>query len=313
MRSWPTQRKFTVAIWITLTAGYVIWQGIPFDRATQLLMILTASLAFSVGTTTRVARVFADWVPFFVLLYGYDYSRGAADTFGFKVRVEEIYNIELSWFGWLFDGQIPTVWLQQHLYDSNQIAWWESLVALVYVSHFVVPWAIVGILYVRNRALWAMFARRVLIISLAALITYILIPAAPPWYAAKQGLSEPVARIATRGWEIIGLPIAGQIISLGQGVVNQVAAIPSLHAGMAVTISLFFWSRSGFKLRTFFVGYVSLMTFALVFGGEHYIFDAILGLGYALAVEFGARFWEGRYGESRSISTKTIKTMAKTP
>jgi len=310
MRSWPKERKSAVAIWLTLTGGYVIWQGIPFDRATQLLIILTASLAFAVGTTTRAARVFADWVPFFVLLYGYDYSRGAADTFGFKIRDEEIYNIELSWFGWLFNGQIPTVWLQQHLYDPNQTAWWESLVSLVYVSHFVVPWAIVGILYIKNRALWIMFARRVITISLAALITYILIPAAPPWYAAKEGLSEPVARIATRGWEIIGLPIAGEIISLGQGVVNQVAAIPSLHAGMAVTISLFFWARAGLMLRTFLVGYVSLMTFALVFGGEHYIFDAILGLGYAFAVEFGARFWESRRGHSRAILTTN---KAKTP
>lgn len=309
MRSWPKERKFAVAIWITLTGGYVIWQGIPFDRATQLLIILTASLAFAVGTTTRAIRVFADWVPFFVLLYGYDYSRGAADTFGFKVRVEEIYNIELSWFGWLFNGQIPTVWLQQHLYNPNQTAWWESLVALVYVSHFVVPWAIVGILYIKNRALWIMFARRVITISFAALITYILVPAAPPWYAAKEGLSEPVARIATRGWEIIGLPIAGQIISLGQGVVNQVAAIPSLHAGMAVTISLFFWARAGLMLRTFLVCYVSLMTFALVFGGEHYIFDAILGLGYALAGEFGARFWESRRGQSRAkLTTNKAKT-----
>ena len=121
MRSWPRVRKFAVAIWVTLTGGYVIWQGIPFDRATQLLIILTASLAFAVGTTTRAVRVFADWVPFFVLLYGYDYSRGAADTFGFKVRVEEIYNIELSWFGWLFDGQIPTVWLQQHCITRTKL------------------------------------------------------------------------------------------------------------------------------------------------------------------------------------------------
>jgi hypothetical protein len=304
MQSWPIERKFAVAIWVTLAGGYVIWQGIPFDRATQLLMIVTASLAFAIGTTTRAARVFADWVPFFLLLYGYDYSRGAADTFGFKVRVEEIYNIELSWFGWLFNGQIPTVWLQQNLYNPNQVAWWESLVALVYVSHFFVPWALVGILYIKNRALWAMFARRVITISFASLITYLLVPAAPPWYAAKEGIGEPVARIATRGWEIIGLPIAGQIISLGQGVVNQVAAIPSLHAGMAVTISLFFWARAGLKLRTFFVFYVSLMTFALVFGGEHYIIDAILGLGYALAVEFGSQIWESRRSESRKMLSK---------
>lgn len=292
MINWPAERKLAVTIWLGLTIGYILWQGIPFDRATQLLIIITASLAFTIGTTTGQLRVFADWVPFFVLLYGYDYSRGAADTLGFKVRIEEIYNIELSWFGWLFDGQIPTVWLQQRLYDPNQIAWWESLVALVYVSHFVVPWAIVGVLYVKNRELWAKFARRVVSISFAALITYILIPAAPPWFAAREGLSEPIERIATRGWELIGLPIAGQIISLGQGVVNQVAAIPSLHAGMAVTITLFFWARVGLKFKAFLIFYIALMFFALVFGGEHYIFDAILGAGYAVAVEFGCRTWE---------------------
>jgi hypothetical protein len=292
MRSWPADRKLAVTIWLGLTIGFVLWQGIPFDRATQLLIIITASLAFTIGTTTGPLRVFADWVPFFVLLYGYDYSRGAADTLGFKVRIEEIYNIELSWFGWLFDGQIPTVWLQQRLYDPDQIAWWESLVALVYVSHFFVPWAIVGVLYVKNRDQWAKFARRVVSISFAALITYIFIPAAPPWLAAREGLSEPIERIATRGWELIGLPIAGQIISLGQGVVNQVAAIPSLHAGMTVTITLFFWARVSLMFKAFLIFYIALMFFALVFGGEHYIFDAILGAGYAVAVEFGCRTWE---------------------
>jgi hypothetical protein len=304
MFNWPAERKLAVTIWLGLTIGYVLWQGIPFDRATQLLIIITASLAFTIGTTTGPLRVFADWVPFFVLLYGYDYSRGAADTLGFKVRIEEIYHIELSWFGWLFDGQIPTVWLQQRLYDPNQIAWWESLVALVYVSHFVVPWAIVGVLYVKNRELWAKFARRVVAISFAAPITYILIPAAPPWFAAREGLSDPIVRIATRGWELIGLPIAGQIISLGQGVVNQVAAIPSLHAGMAVTITLFFWARVGLKFKAFLVFYIALMFFALVFGGEHYIFDAILGAGYAVAVEYGCRTWEQRRDSSEKNLAK---------
>lgn len=294
MRDWPRSRQIAVLIWAGLCIEYVIFQGVPFDRATQLLMIITAALAFSVGSETKSWRVFADWIPFFVLLYGYDYSRGAADTFGFRVRVEEIYNIELSWFGWIFDGKIPTVYLQQHLYDPNHIAWWEAFVALVYVSHFVVPWAIVGTLYVKDRDLWAKFARRVIVISFAALVTYIFVPAGPPWYASRQGLCDPIVRIATRGWELLGIPIAGQIISLGQGVVNQVAAIPSLHAGMAVTISLFFWPRVGKPMRAFFIFYVSLMVFALVYGGEHYVFDALLGAGYAIAVESGCRLWERR-------------------
>ena len=292
--TWPRTRQIAVTIWATLAVSYVLWQGVPFDRATQLLLIITAALAFSVGSATKSWRVFADWIPFFVLLYGYDYSRGAADSFGFPVRVEEIYNIELAWFGGLFDGKIPTVYLQQHLYNPNQIAWWESLVALVYVSHFVVPWAIVGMLYVRDRMEWARFARRVIVISFAALLTYIFVPAAPPWYASQQGLCEEIVRIATRGWAVLGVPIAGQLITLGQGVVNQVAAIPSLHAGMAVTISLFFWPRAGRAIRIFLVVYVSLMVFALVFGGEHYVFDALLGAIYAAVVEFGCRIWERR-------------------
>ncbi|MEI6404948.1 MAG: phosphatase PAP2 family protein [Actinomycetes bacterium] len=291
-KDWPLGRKISVAVWSAIAALFLGVRGIPFDRATQILFTITAALAFSVGTTTKTWRIFADWLPFFALLYGYDYSRGAADTFGFPVRVAEIYNIELSWFGRFFDGQIPTVYLQQHFYHQDHVAWWEAGVALIYCTHFIVPWVIVGTLYVRNRERWAMFARRIITISFAALLTYVVVPAAPPWYAAKAGLCEPIARIVTRGWSILGLPIAGQIISLGQGVVNKVAALPSLHAGMTVTISLFFWPRASKWLRAFLAFYMSFMVFALVYGGEHYIFDALLGAGYAVVIEYACRQWE---------------------
>lgn len=293
-RNWPDSRKFAVTIWLGLWLLFFALEGIPFDRATQLLMIVSAALAFSVGASLGAARVFADWIPFFAFLYGYDYSRGAADTLGFPVRVEEIYNTELALFGWAFDGLTPNVWLQQHLYDPQAVAPWESLVTLMYCSHFVVPWAIVGTLYVRNRSRWAMFARRILAISFGALVTYILVPAAPPWYAAEVGLSSEVARISWRGWEALGIPVAGQWLQLGQGVVNAVAAIPSLHAGTAFTVSLFFWPVANRWLKAFFIFYMSFMVFTLVFGGEHYVFDALLGALYAVIVEFGSRMWEKR-------------------
>ena len=133
MTTWPRNRQIAVGIWAALVIAYVAFRGIPFDRATQILIIITAALAFSVSSETKSWRVFADWIPFFALLYGYDYSRGAADTFGFPVRVEEIYDIEMTLFGRLFDGKIPTVYLQQHLYNPNHIPWWEVFVALVYV------------------------------------------------------------------------------------------------------------------------------------------------------------------------------------
>lgn len=292
MTDWPVARKYAVGGWALVVGGYILIAGVPFDRANQIIIIISAALAFSVGTQTGPLRVFADWIPFFLLLYAYDFSRGAADQLGRTVLVQEIYDIEMSWFG--ISDQIPTVWLQQQLYNPVQVQTWEALVALIYVSHFVVPWAIIGTLYIRNHDLWRKFARRIILISIGALITYITLPAAPPWFAAREGIGQEVFRISTRGWEILGLPIAGQIISLGQGVVNQVAAIPSLHAGMAFLISIFFWNRSSLKMKIFLTFYVSGMVFALVYGGEHYIFDALLGGIYALGVEYGCRLWERR-------------------
>lgn len=292
MRDWPIARRYAVSIWVIVVATYLIFEGIPFDRANQIILIISAALVFSIGTETGPLRIFADWVPFFLLLYAYDFSRGAADQFGRPVLVKEIYDIELSWFG--IGNQIPTVWLQQRLYVPDQVQTWEALVALIYVSHFVVPWAIIGTLYIRNHDLWRKFARRIILISVSALVTYIVLPAAPPWFAAREGIGEEIFRISTRGWSVLGIPVAGQIISLGQGVVNQVAAIPSLHAGMAILISIFFWNRSGLRMKIFLSLYMSGMVFALVYGGEHYLFDAFLGGVYAIAVHFGARIWERR-------------------
>jgi len=292
MTEWPIARKYAVGLWIFTVIIYLFTLGIPFDRANQIVLIISAALVFSIGTDRGPLRIFADWIPFFLLLYAYDFSRGAADQFGRKILIAEIYDLELSWFG--ISNQIPTIWLQGKLYNPMQVPLWEALVALVYVSHFFVPWAIIGTLYIRNRDLWKKFARRIIIISLAALATYIALPAAPPWYAAQEGLSEEVFRISTRGWSVIGIPIAGQIIELGQGVVNQVAAIPSLHAGMAILISIFFWNRSKLNLKIFLSLYMLGMVFALVYGGEHYIFDAFLGGVYAVVVHYGCRVWEQR-------------------
>ena len=291
---WPTRRRVAVGLWLGAMVTYVGMVGIPFDRATQLLMLISAAVAFSVGTPARTTRVFADWIPFAALLYGYDYSRGAADRLGIAIHVTPVFITERTLFGWLCGGKIPSVCLQQHLYVPSHAQWWEALVTIVYCSHFVAPWVILGVLYVRNRVEWGRFARRLLTVSMAALVTYCAYPAAPPWFAAKIGLSDPLLRISTRGFQVLHLPIAGEWLSLGQGVVNKFAAVPSLHAGMTVTIAAYFWPRASRRLRSFLVVYVLGMAFALVYSGEHYVIDALLGWGYAIAVEAGVRAWERR-------------------
>jgi membrane-associated phospholipid phosphatase len=68
-----------------------------------------------------------------------------------------------------------------------------------------------------------------------------------------------------------------------QNYVNEVAAVPSLHAGVTLLISLFFWSRTR-RWRWLLVLYPLAMAVALVYLGEHYVSDVLLGWLYAVVV-----------------------------
>jgi hypothetical protein len=138
---------------------------------------------------------------------------------------------------------------------------------------------------VRDRARWAGYARMVLALSVAGLVTYVLYPAAPPWLAAKEHVVGPVHRLSSAGWEVLGLPRAGALLEHGEGAVNPVAAIPSLHTAFAVLLCLvLFPTARRVWQRVALVGYAALMPLVLVWAGEHYVIDTLLGALYAGAV-----------------------------
>jgi hypothetical protein len=268
-------------LWVGLALCFALTclhSGLPTDRIVLLGWVLAGLAVHAVaGGIRRVVRLVADWLPLVVLLLAYDASRGFADGLGATVHVTEPAAVDR----WLGGGALPTVVLQQH-WDA---AWWEGLAALVYGSHFVLTPLVLGILWVRNRARWARLAQSVLGLSAAGLVTYVLYPAAPPWLAARQGVIEPVRRLSGAGWEVLGLPRAGAVLADSQGQVNQVAAVPSLHTAFAVLICLtLFPVARQVWMRVGLVAYAVLMPLVLVWSGEHYVIDTILGAAYAVAV-----------------------------
>jgi hypothetical protein len=252
--------------------------GLPTDRVVLLGWVL-AGLAVhaAVEGLRRVVRLLADWLPLAGLLLAYDASRGFADQLGATVHVREPAAVDR----WLGGGALPTVVLQHH-WDA---AWWEALAALVYGSHFVVTPLVLAVLWVRDRARWARYARLVLALSAAGLVTYVLYPAAPPWLAAKDGVIEPVRRLSAIGWDVLGLPHAGALLTDSQGQVNKVAAVPSLHTAFAVLVCfvLFPVARRAW-MRIGLATYAVLMPLVLVWSGEHYVVDTLLGALYAAGV-----------------------------
>ena len=257
------------------------------------MWIIAGIFAANFGRPWRAqAKILLDWLPFLGFLVIYDYTRGFAATLGMPTHVTQPVAAEKA----LFFGHVPTVWLQQHFFDPNQVHWWDFLASLVYFSHFIVAWAVAGVLYVRSRRLWGSFARHILVLSYAGLVTYVLYPAAPPWYASNEGVIGPVTRIASRGWDALGLHSASALIARGQAGVNEVAAIPSLHAGFAFMVAVFFWPRVSRRWRVALLVYAGAMGLTLVYAGEHYVVDELLGYGYVAVVALAVAWWERRRG-----------------
>ena len=259
-------------------AGTCLVKGLPTDRIVLLGWVVAGLALYAVvDGVRRLGRLLADWFPLVALLLAYDASRGVADGLGAAVHVTEPAAADR----WLGAGHLPTVVLQAH-WDA---AWWEAVATLVYASHFVVTPLVLAILWIRDRKRWVTYARLVIALSAAGLLTYVLYPAAPPWLAAKDGVIEPVRRLSGAGWEVLGLPRAGALLADSQGQVNQVAAVPSLHTAFAVLTCLVLLpvARRTWQ-RLLLLAYGPTMALVLVWSGEHYVVDTLLGAAYAGAV-----------------------------
>lgn len=314
------QRRLDIVRWIAVAAWLLVvvfrtWTtGFAFNRELLLVYVCTGLLAASIGRHRRMGQVVLDWLPFALVLAVYDLSRGAALFLG----TATLWHPQVEADRWMFFGVMPTVWLQEHL-KMPQPPWWEVVVSTVYMSFFILPYVVAGVLWLRNRAAWKAFVVRFLALQFIALGVYILWPAAPPWAAARctaeeitggpadpdcmyrkaglpdggllgpmtthqPGANPVVERISTRGWDNLHLHTARALVDEGQAIVNQVAAIPSLHAALTAMVSIFLWRRVGAIWRPLLVAYPLTMAFLLVYTAEHFVFDLLLGWVFAVIV-----------------------------
>ncbi len=328
-------RRVTVAIWALTLLVLLSTRTMSFSRSYVLLAIAIGLAAASIGRR-NILSVVRDWLPFGILLAIYDSTRGIAAFLGMPTQWAWPVDADR----WMF-GVVPTVWLQEHL-KMSEPQWWEVITSAVYMSYFIVPYALAGYLWLRDRVQWKKFVLRFIAIFFLGLIGYIMVPAAPPWAAAKcttaevvdgpafppcitepvqdapgGGLLGPVEptnpgaapyteRISSRGWDVLHFGPVRTVLEQGQEKSNQVAAIPSLHAGVTALLAMFMWSRTKTLGRTLFTGYALIMAFTLVYSAEHYVIDVLLGWGLAALVMIGSN-----YGEKAWYRRKARKAVDK--
>ena len=282
-------------MYFAVASGFMVWHG-SFLTPDQFIIVgfLVALLL------ARPLQFLKDWAPFVVLLLGYEYLRGLAPQLGMRVNLTPMIAADR----WLFGG-IPTVQLQRAFYDPQHLRFYDYLFTVVYMLHFILPLVFAFLVWMRDRSRYHRFVAALITLSFAGFLTYVLFPAGPPWMAAQKGLIPPVQDVfATTLGKFItpgGVPTVYGIMGP-----NPVAAMPSLHAAYPVLVYLFlvrFYGRKGHL----FLPYVLLVGISIVYTGQHYVIDALVGALYAL-VAFAVteycwrRFFEhDRVAQSREL------------
>lgn len=280
-----------------VSAVLVVLLGIPERRDVVAAWVLLGLLCFSLTDLRGYARgVVVDWLPFIAILIGYDTLRGTA---GHLFGVHYLPQLEVDRA--LFGGTAPTVTLQRWLWHGR-VVWYDMIPWGVYITHFFATPILAAVLWEIDRDRFRRFALLVVALSLAGLITYAFYPAAPPWMASQADVMAPTTGIIPAVWHSLNLHSAGGLIESGYRYSNNVAAVPSLHAGFSLLITITVWPRERRWLRPLVASYPLLMAFSLIYTGEHYFSDVLLGWAYTIAVAASARALLRHRAERRSGS-----------
>ncbi|MBA3779990.1 MAG: phosphatase PAP2 family protein [Chloroflexi bacterium] len=274
-----------VVAYVALLSALMIARGIAVTPD-----VLLVAMGLAAALLGRGRLFLRDWVPFIALFFAYELMRGYADDLGAAVHVTDIIALERL----LHLGALPTEvlqhWFRPAAGSFDAIA---VMATIVYFLHFPLPLAIGFLLWLRRRRVFYDYVAALIVLCLAGFATYLVLPVAPPWWAAERGaLAGPdglplVAYLKPEGFEQLAsaLGFDGRYLytyTFYQVAPNPVAAFPSLHAAFPFLAFLFAHRAFG-RVGWLVFGYFLAVVFAIVYLADHYLVDAYAGVIYAAA------------------------------
>jgi len=189
------------------------------------------------------------------------------------------YREPIEWERSLF-GVIPSAYLQEKLYREGEVSLLDWVAILTYIAHIPLPFFFASFIWFKDREMYKKYSATFLVLAYAGLLTFLLYPASPPWLAGLVGYINGVKKLydeISSSLNLIILPTLYYWINA-----NEVAAIPSLHAAFPLLTSIYSFKMWGKKGLIVFL-YPIATSFSLVYLGEHYVVDVLLGFLYVFA------------------------------
>ncbi len=194
-------------------------------------------------------------------------------------------------------GKLPNLRLQRAFSRPGEVTALDRALAVIHWAWFIEPHLALTWILLRREARFPESARQMAAAFDLGCAVYFAVPTAPPWWAAQEGVmadqlgldgdraGAPVRRVMVevgeRAWGRAWPALYG---SLGG---NPWAAMPSLHFATSLLAAILL-SETGPLAGTAGWTYAVTLAFALVYLGEHYAIDLVVGAALVAAVRRGA-------------------------
>ena len=250
--------------YLSLIFGVMLWRGISIEPEWVVLALLLIAIAMGRGRSFVV-----DWLPFLVLFFAYEAMRGFASKTGFAPH--DLSGLERA----VFAGTIPTVTLQRAFYHPGVVSPQDVIAMFFYFMHFPLPIVVGFIFWVNSREHYRRFVAALLLMCFIAFATYLFFPSAPPWYQFHGEVVKINNETVKYLWQ--GKYFVSEIYTSFNP--NQFAAFPSLHAAFPALAAAYAWRR--YRALSFaLIGWSLAVMLSIVYLGEHYVVDALVGYIY---------------------------------
>jgi membrane-associated phospholipid phosphatase len=242
-------------------------------------------------TRARDAAVFGLQMWAFTIIHELPYDR--PDRLRERLRIG--YPIAIDRV--LGAGELPNVRLQRAFSRPGEVTRLDRILAVVHWAWFAEPHLALVWILVRNNDRFPRAARQMAAAYDIGCAIYYALPTAPPWWAAENGYVA--AHEGRAGEEIVAAAAPPRLrrvmVEVGEGTWgrawpalysslggNPWAAMPSLHFSTSLLAAMLL-SESGPVAGAAGWSYAITLAFALVYLGEHYVVDLLVG-GAVVAV-----------------------------
>ena len=289
LRRWmvglPSSRVFWVRVGLSLTLVAV---SLLTNRSFLGwgLFVIFAIMLVPIG---RARSFLISFVPYAAVWFIFTALRSLSD----ETILARTLNLKVAQLErWLFNGQYPTVMLQDRFFDPSHLHWYDYFLTGIHWSYFIIPHAVAIRTWQKNPALFRHYLAALILLLAVGLCIYFLIPANPPWLAPEP-VNSPSAAVVYRVMETIGKELGGGVYNASYRVIgesNAIAAMPSIH--MAITFLLVFPAfYAGKRWGIAALVYSGLMGYSLVYLGEHYVVDVVVGCIVTAYAWFASGVW----------------------